>query len=70
LVRLVTVYVVEVIPVAIGVELSPPEVVPSYTLYDVANDAAVHDSPTWPMPAVAVRPVGTEGTDGSGVTTE
>jgi hypothetical protein len=72
LVRLVTVYVVEVIPVAIGVELSPPEVVPSYTLYDVAPVEPVHDNATWPLPAIAVSPAGAEGAAlaAAGVTTE
>jgi hypothetical protein len=53
--------------VATGVGLSPPEVLPSYTLYDVANGEAVHDSVAWPLPDAAVSPAGAEGTDDCGV---
>jgi hypothetical protein len=52
------------------VELSPPGVVPTYTLYDVASDDTDHETVTWPLPAVAVRPVGAAGVEGCGVTAE
>jgi hypothetical protein len=36
-------------------------------LYDAAPVDAVHESDIWLLPAVAVRPVGADGTDNTGV---
>jgi hypothetical protein len=48
-------------PVKMGLEPSPPEVEPMYTLYEVALEDEVQDKVACPPPAVAVRPVGAGG---------
>jgi len=55
------VYEVPVMPVKMGLEPSPPEVVPMYRLYVFAPDDEFQDKATCPLLAVAVRPVGAAG---------
>jgi hypothetical protein len=59
LVRLVAVYVVDVV--------EPSSVLPEYTWYDVAPGLAVQVKTTWALPAVAATFVGAVGAGGCGV---
>jgi hypothetical protein len=59
LVRLVAVYVVDVVV--------PSRVLPEYTWYEVAPALAAHVSTTWALPAVATTFVGVTGAGGCGV---